>query len=99
MEIYSWDDNQNSLLLIDWRVEQEHLSFDGFGGCAPTLQYPYVVNGQYRMEGVQNTGVIALGDRKASFLCVAPKGANYNDILNQVRQKHENLFSCRLSSW
>ena len=78
MEIYAWNKDTKRLLLIDWRKKYES-----------QVVQPYVVNGDYMLQNTSEIDILQApwnNELKAHYVCSAPEGANYNDILNKVQE-------------
>lgn len=101
MQIYAWDDNPESLLLIEWKSNGNKISFDCFGDDKPT-PYPHVVNGHFNMaQGVEKNKIFlnrGYDTIWASYVCQCPdydegneddedSGDGYNEILDKARMQ------------
>jgi len=88
LEVYAWEGDHSQLLLIDWRTTFEN----GWGETPVNMKpQPYVVNGDYFLERSGGHRLSLEGsDRTAYYVCKAPRGSGYNDILGKVQ---EPLFS------
>lgn len=97
-EIYAWDNSENNFLLIHWISDGNGWSWDRFGDI-DTTPYPYVVNGAYKMSHDPETNKIFIknqdGDKMwASYVCLAPDGDGYNDIIEKATMQ-KMLFAPR----
>lgn len=91
MDIYAWNKDIERLLVIAWRKNGESQEVQ-----------PYVVNGDYMLQNTSSPNILQApwDDRLvAHYVCRAPKGDNYTDVLNKVQKpylfneiNYENIF-------